>query len=65
MQQYAALYMPQAVHYGREAYDTVGRETAKRGSKALIVSDKVMEELGYVKACQAALKVEGMESAVY
>ena len=55
MQKYAALYMPQTVHYGRTAFEIVGRETAARGSKAIIVSDKVMDRLGYVAQCQANL----------
>ncbi len=65
MQRYASLHMPQTVHYGRNAFETVGRETAMRGSKALIISDKIMDSLGYVAECQSSLNSQGIESATY
>lgn len=65
MENYAVFLTPNTIHYGRESFQTVGRETASRGKKALIVSDKIMEGLGYVLQCRDLLLEEGVQSSVY
>ncbi|WP_408007931.1 iron-containing alcohol dehydrogenase [Pseudalkalibacillus sp. A8] len=65
MEKFAILRTPHEIYYGRGALDNVGLEAVARGKKALIVSDKVMDGLGYVSLCQDHLKIEGVESRVY
>ncbi|SEA34320.1 alcohol dehydrogenase [Thalassobacillus cyri] len=65
MESYAVFRMPGTINYGRQAFETVGKEAAERGSKALIISDKVMESLGYVSECRDYLTKANIESAVY
>ncbi|WP_243355461.1 iron-containing alcohol dehydrogenase [Bacillus litorisediminis] len=56
---------PQTISYGRHAFDTVGKEAALRGKKALIISDHIMEGLGNVGKLRDLLIKEGITSAVY
>jgi alcohol dehydrogenase class IV len=56
---------PKSIIYGRSSFEIVGKDTIGRGKKALIVSDKIMDSLGYVSKCQSFLQIEGVESAVY
>ncbi|WP_261131680.1 iron-containing alcohol dehydrogenase [Bacillus sp. Marseille-Q3570] len=65
MEKFAILRTPQEIYYGRGALDNVGLEAAAKGKKALIVSDKVMDGLGYVSNCRDFLKKEGVETEVY
>ncbi|WP_175987695.1 iron-containing alcohol dehydrogenase [Bacillus sp. Marseille-Q1617] len=65
MEKFACFRVPESIFYGRKAFVNVGREAAKRGGKVLIVSDKIMDELGYVSECRQYLQEQGVESAVY
>ncbi|WP_085506044.1 iron-containing alcohol dehydrogenase [Thalassobacillus devorans] len=65
MENYAVLRMPGTINYGRHAFETVGKEALQRGSKALIISDKVMENLGYVSECRDYLTKARVDSVVY
>ncbi|MCA1055702.1 iron-containing alcohol dehydrogenase [Rossellomorea aquimaris] len=65
MEEFASFRVPQTVLYGRDAFVNVGKEAASRGKKVLIVSDKVMDRLGYVKKCRRYLLEQGVGSAVY
>src|SRR5690625_266730 len=65
MVKYAAVRMPETSHYGRGTFEKIGMEAALRGKKALIISDQVMEDLGYVSHCQSNLSREEVESVVY
>ncbi|PLR75921.1 alcohol dehydrogenase [Bacillus sp. V3-13] len=65
MENFTVFRTPQTILYGRQAFDNVGSEAALRGKKALIVSDKIMDGLGYVSACRSSLDKEGVMSAVY
>lgn len=65
MQTFAVVRSPKSIFYGREAFKQVGKEAALRGTKALIVSDKIMDSLGYVKECQSLLENEGVSSITY
>lgn len=65
MEKYAFFRSPQTIIYGQQAFEKVGSEAALRGKKALIVSDKIMEELGYINECQKYLHDHGVESKVY
>ncbi|WP_101845478.1 iron-containing alcohol dehydrogenase [Halobacillus sp. Marseille-P3879] len=65
MESYAVLRMPQTINYGRHAFERVGEEAAERGQKALIITDKVMQELGYVSEGRDYLTKAGVESIIY
>ncbi|MFG6120975.1 iron-containing alcohol dehydrogenase [Thalassobacillus sp. B23F22_16] len=65
MENYAVFRMPSTINYGRNSFETLGKEAAERGKKALIVSDKIMEKLGYISEGRDYLTQAGIESAVY
>ena len=65
MEKFAIIRTPQTTYYGRKAFDNVGTEAALKGKKALIVSDKIMDSLGYVKECQSLLQKQKIQSEVY
>lgn len=62
---YSNFQMPENIVYGRGALEKVGEEASVRGKKALIISDNIMNGLGYVKECSDYLKKAGVDSAVY
>lgn len=59
------LLTPGRILYGRGAFENIGKEAIKKGTKALIISDKVMEVLGYVAECVRHLKEQEVKSATY
>lgn len=65
MEKFAVFRTPQTIIYGRHAFENVGTEAALRGKKALIVSDKIMDGLGYVSECRSHLDKDGVMSVVY
>lgn len=65
MQEYAVFRTPETINYGRNAFEKIGVEAAARGHKAIIITDKIMEKLGYVSECRDLLCKEEIESAVY
>ena len=65
MIQPAVFRSPQTIRYGRNAFGEVGREAIGKGRKALIISDGIMEKLGYIEQCQAHLAKELIESVYY
>lgn len=56
---------PRTIKYGRGALQSVGEIALKKGKKALIISDEVIEDLGYLKECQNVLKSAKIESVLY
>lgn len=62
---FAVFRMPRTIHYGRHAFSMLGKEALSIGDKALIISDNVMESLGYVGDGRNALSKVGVESIVY
>ena len=65
MEKYAGFRMPQTIHYGRQAFEEIGKEAKLRGEKALIISDKIMDKLGYINQACDYLKQAGVKHAVY
>ncbi|OQP06204.1 alcohol dehydrogenase [Geobacillus sp. 46C-IIa] len=59
------LLVPSRVIYGRETFREVGRQAKALGSKALIVSDPVMENIGLVARCEHYLQEAGVPFAKY
>lgn len=65
MDTFSRVLIPKSIFYGIDAFTNVGIEAKKLGSKALIVSDKMMDELGYVVQCKLFLQKEGVSSTAY
>jgi len=65
VEQSALFRTPQTIRYGRHSFRHVGEEAASRGKRALIISDKIMEQLGNVEQCQQYLQDHGVESSIY
>ncbi|WP_172656733.1 iron-containing alcohol dehydrogenase [Domibacillus robiginosus] len=65
MNEYNKFQMPQTTIYGCGSFEQIGKEAAQRGKKALIVSDAVMNKLGYVDTCRKQLKEAGIESVIF
>ncbi|RYG71197.1 iron-containing alcohol dehydrogenase [Lentibacillus lipolyticus] len=65
MQNFAVFNSPSNINYGRGAFEAIGTTTAQKGTKALIVSDKMMNKLGNVSQCREHLTKSGVESIVY
>ncbi|MFJ7404629.1 MULTISPECIES: iron-containing alcohol dehydrogenase [unclassified Lysinibacillus] len=56
---------PGTIIYGRDAFEEVGLYAKKLGTKALIVSDPIMEGLGFVNQCKSLLTVNGLAAVSY
>ena len=65
MENYKLFRSPQLTVYGRDSFKRVGSETALRGKRALLVSDGIMESLGYLDQCVRFLKEENVECVTY
>jgi alcohol dehydrogenase class IV len=65
VEKFAVFRTPKSIFYGRNAFENVGKEAVLRGKKALIVSDRVMDRLGYVRKCQSLLESQGVASTTY
>ncbi|NNV07874.1 iron-containing alcohol dehydrogenase [Geobacillus sp. C56-T2] len=59
------LLVPNRVIYGRDTFREVGRQAKALGSKAFIVSDPVMENIGLVARCEQYLQEAGVPFAKY
>ncbi|WP_031409073.1 iron-containing alcohol dehydrogenase [Geobacillus vulcani] len=59
------LLVPNRVIYGCETFHEVGRQAKALGSKAFIVSDPVMENIGLVARCEQYLQEAGVPFAKY
>lgn len=57
--------VPSVVLYGRDSFSQIGVQAASLGSKALIISDRIMEKLGNVKRCEELLDQAGVSSVSY
>ncbi|MEH7383450.1 iron-containing alcohol dehydrogenase [Bacillus sp. JJ1533] len=65
MNSISSVHMPKAIFYGYDSFKQVGIETRKLGTRALIISDKVMESLGYVDECKMMLTKEKITYSTY
>ncbi|MEH7115286.1 iron-containing alcohol dehydrogenase [Neobacillus niacini] len=60
MKGFSEFRMPQAVFYGNGSLTKLGEQAAQLGKKALIISDKIMVQVGNVKKCQELLGEAGV-----
>lgn len=65
MRTFVAFRLPQSIFYGRDSFSKVGSEASERGSKALIISDGIMDKLGVVKRCGDYLETAGIPYVQY
>ncbi|WP_078379911.1 iron-containing alcohol dehydrogenase [Sutcliffiella halmapala] len=61
----AEIRMPNVIHYGRGSLSKLGKEANELGSKALLISDKPLSELGYVDKLIDSLEVDNVEAIPY
>lgn len=62
---FATVRMPKNIYYGKDAFKKVGDEAAAFGQKVLIISDRIMEGLGNVEACETALTEASLDHVKY
>lgn len=60
-----SIRMPECIYYGEGSVKRLSQELERLGRKALIVSDKPMQELGYVARLQNILAKDNVRSTVY
>ncbi|MFC0273802.1 iron-containing alcohol dehydrogenase [Metabacillus herbersteinensis] len=65
MKSFSVLRTPQTIYYGRDSFQKVGSEAFLLGKKALIISDKIMDHLGYVSELRQFLQEARVTSVVY
>ena len=65
MSKISKFEMPNHIIYGPDALDEIGERAANYGKKALVVSDRMIEKMGYVKRVVDLLKAVDIESAMY
>lgn len=65
LQEIAEFRMPKTVLYGRNSLEKLGEQALQYGRKALIISDSVMQELGYIEACVRYLKEKKIDVITY
>ncbi|WP_107923250.1 iron-containing alcohol dehydrogenase [Lysinibacillus parviboronicapiens] len=56
---------PVTMIYGRDSFEEVGVHAKKLGTRALIISDPIMDSLGFVNQCNLLLKMQGLETVSY
>ncbi|WP_091586693.1 iron-containing alcohol dehydrogenase [Alteribacillus bidgolensis] len=59
------MCFPRHVFYGKDSLLKTGEETAKLGEKALIISDRIMKDLGYLERCHQTLEDAGIGYTAY
>lgn len=59
------VHSPGTIVYGRDSFEEVGEYAKKLGSKALIISDPIMDSLGFIKKCHTLLKTQGIDVVSY
>ncbi|MBT2734047.1 iron-containing alcohol dehydrogenase [Bacillus sp. ISL-7] len=65
MKGFAEFRIPKTVFYGNDSLTKLGEQAALLGKKVLIVSDKIMTQIGVVAKCQKYLEDAGIAYACY
>ena len=65
MKGFSEFRMPKTVFYGNDSLSKLGEQAALLGRKVLIVSDKIMTQIGVVAKCQKYLEDAGIAYACY
>lgn len=61
----AEIRMPKVVYYGQGSLSKLGKEAKELGSKALLISDKPLSDLGYVNRLATSLQEVNVEVITY
>ncbi|MCP1123589.1 alcohol dehydrogenase [Bacillus sp. AFS018417] len=65
MQGVSEFRVPETVLYGTNALEKLGERAIQYGKKALIISDSIMNELGYVERCKKMLASQKIEVVTF
>ncbi|HHT7190488.1 TPA: iron-containing alcohol dehydrogenase [Bacillus cereus] len=65
MSEVAEFRMPKSVLYGRNSLEKLGEQSKKLGKRAFIVTDTIMEKLGYIERCMKYLNKKGITVITY
>ena len=65
LQEVSEFRMPKSVLYGRNSLEKLGEQSKKLGKKAFIVTDTIMEKLGYVEKCIQQLNKKSITVSTY
>ncbi|HDR7794189.1 TPA: iron-containing alcohol dehydrogenase [Bacillus luti] len=65
MSEVAEFRMPKSVLYGRNSLEKLGEQSKKLGKRAFIVTDTIMEKLGYIERCMKYLNKKGITIITY
>ncbi|MCM3218691.1 MULTISPECIES: iron-containing alcohol dehydrogenase [Bacillus] len=65
MQEVSEFRMPKSVLYGRNSLEKLGEQSKKLGKRAFIVTDTIMEKLGYVEKCIQQLNKKSITVSTY
>lgn len=65
LQEVSEFRMPKSVLYGRNSLEKLGEQSKKLGKRAFIVTDIIMEKLGYVEKCIQQLNKKGITVSTY
>jgi len=57
--------MPPTILYQQNSFAQIGEKAELLGKKALIISDQIMQKLGYVEDCQQKLSDHSVKSVVF
>ncbi|PIC68054.1 alcohol dehydrogenase [Sporosarcina sp. P21c] len=57
--------MPPTILYQQNSFAQIGEKAVHLGKKALIISDQIMQNLGYVEECQRELLEHSVKSVVF
>ncbi len=65
LQEVSEFRMPKSVLYGRNSLEKLGEQSKKLGKRAFIVTDTIMEKLGYIEKCIQQLNKKGITVSTY
>lgn len=65
LQEVSEFRMPKSVLYGRNSLEKLGEQSKKLGKRAFIVTDTIMEKLGYVEKCIQQLNKKSITVSTY
>lgn len=65
LQEVSEFRMPKSVLYGRNSLEKLGEQSKKLGKRAFIVTDTIMEKLGYLEKCIQQLNKKSITVSTY
>lgn len=65
LQEVSEFRMPKSVLYGRNSLEKLGEQSKKLGKRAFIVTDTIMEKLGYIEKCIQQLNKKSITVSTY